>query len=166
MAINVEGLIAQWLTVSRLFVPSSRLFPEPINYDKNLSEICLVSSREEFWQVYVCLMGFCQDSGREANEVLRRIPFESIMKKRRIEESFDSEGETFFQYCTRFKTLPRKTFFLAAYVLRLALAESSIKNGPPDIECIQSCLERYDGDPAFYECVREEQCETVEDQTA
>lgn len=163
MGINVDGLINQWSTVNQLFIPSFRLFPKPIDYDKNLSELCLVSSREEFWQVYVCLLGFCQRNNREANEVLRSIPFESIMKEQRVETSFESGGEVFFQYCTQFKTLPRERFFLAAYVLRLALAGNSIKNRPIDIECIQSCLERYDGSIDFYECVREEHCETTED---
>jgi hypothetical protein len=130
-------------------------------FNRNMAEICLLAMHPSFWQAYVTLMGYSQNNNiSNPNKVLLEIPFEKIFSG---EIDYPWKDVPYLNFATRFKTVSPNIFLGAVYVIRLSLAESSLKNDPATFECIMGCINKHykerDTDwDVVKRCVEEEKC--------
>ena len=153
MGIDVQYLVDEWERLHTLMRPSPRLFPEPTYFfDRDLAEISLMTSRREYWEVYVCLMGYSEQSGDDPYQILWTIPFWELFS-RGIEQTW--EQIPFVRYCAEFKTVLKETFLPVAYTLALV---GPIGNTPEKVECFQICYRKHnDNWQEVWRCYDEEQ---------
>ncbi len=130
-------------------------------FNRNMAEACLLAIHPSFWQAYVTLMGYCHNNRiSDPNRVLLEIPFEKIFNREIV---YPWKDVPYLNFATGFKTVSADMFLGAVYVIRLSLAESSLKNDPATFECIMGCISKYykgaDTDwDAVKRCVEEEKC--------
>ena len=157
MAIAVQYLIDEWEHIRDMMAPSQKLFPQLSAVDRDIAELSLLSSRREYWEVLICLMGYSQSVGDDPNKVLLSIPFEQIWVGN-IKEPW--ETEPFLRYCsteTGFKTVPREAFLPAVYTIKRVLAQGTVSITPRSIERFQECVRQYNHNwPKVWNCYKEE----------
>jgi hypothetical protein len=146
VAIDVQYLIYEWRDVEEMLSPSRAVFPDISRTDYELAELSLLSSRREFWEVFVCLMGYCQVHRTNPNEALLRIDFRLAWDLWRKTDEKCVHGEIpFLRYVyiePGFRVSPLEKFLPALYVVRLALAGESIRSLPEVLEGLERCIKQ------------------------
>lgn len=155
MGIDVQYLIDEWERIHDMMAPSPNFFPQFSAVDREIAELSLVSSRREYWQVFVCLMGYSQKIKENPNKVLVGIPFKQIWSGE-IAEPW--ELDPFLRYCSidpGFKTVPREIFLPAIYIVTLVLARGTLVITPEITERFQECLRLHDHNwPEVWKCLQ------------
>lgn len=150
MGVDVSQLIGQWSNVVKTMYPSQNLFG-PASEDRQLAEISLLCSRQQYWEVFVCLIGYSEMTGQNPNEVVNKIPYGQIWR-----EDLTSAWQTdaFLRYCAGFMSVKSDEFLAGAYTIALTIAHGTITMTPELLERFQKCFALHDSRREFWDCMR------------
>src|SRR6185312_2392338 len=120
---TVENLIGSWQSLHDLTSPS-KIRLELTEPDLMLTELSVLSGRQEYWELFVCLLAYAEHASRDYNDVLKTLAGETES----AEEADDTAG--FRTYWNRFSTLPTEAITPTAVTIARSVARNGLSIGP------------------------------------
>jgi hypothetical protein len=109
---TVENLISSWETVSNAVSPEL-IAAEAEEVNPALAQLSLLSSRKEYWECFVCAVGFARERSAVVGDVLVQVASDLETKPVQV------QGQTrdFLDYCTTYSSVPEKTLSAATTII-------------------------------------------------
>lgn len=148
---TVQTLISSWKLVRDLTSPSHTL-PGSSELNQTLTELSVLSGRQEFWELFVCLMGYADKTNEDHNRVLKTLA-----------EGTSSTSQTgyssgFEEYWSEFSTLSSDVIAPAASTIAQSIARDGLHIGPQRLSVFEVCVKLHKDDiEKILECMRNAQ---------
>jgi hypothetical protein len=148
---KVQTLISSWQSVHDLTSPSLTLLQSG-ELNQTFAELSLVSGRKEYWELFVCLMGYADKTNEDPNKVLKTLA-ETTSSPDQTEPSSGFE-----EYWNSFSTLPSHVIAPTASTISLSIARDGLSIGPQRLSVFEVCWKLHKGDiKKILECMRNTQ---------
>lgn len=147
----VRNLIGNWQLMHDLTSPADApsKFTESDPTLTELTELSVLSGRKEYWELFVCLLGYADEKKKDYNQLLQTLAAESQDPQQ------TSESADFEKYWEKFSTLSSDVITPAAIVIVNSIAREGLSIGAQRMSVWEVCRQKYPDDPeAFWECLR------------
>jgi hypothetical protein len=151
---TVQNLIDSWQLMHNLTSPAAApsKFGERDLTLTELTELSVLSGRKEYWDLFVCVLGYAEEKEKDHNQVLKTLAAESQ------DPQESSESAAFETYWNKFSNLSSDVITPTAIVIANSIARDGLTVGAQRMSVFEACRELHPNDPKkILECMRKRQ---------
>jgi hypothetical protein len=137
--INIVSLIEARQYISAAYIPTLKLYRGSPEKDHATATLSWLSSREDYWDLFACLLGFSEQENRSLGNILQDVPFEGLLSGQK-----SMHDVSFLTYCRNWSSLPDEDLIASAYTIGLVAQPDDLNMaGEMAATCTQWCAEFY-----------------------